>query len=98
MTKEAIEAAAQELAAVRTERRQIDRLPVACRPGNDEDALAIQQRIVQPLRDQVGGWKCSVPRGDHVFLAPLLASTIRSSSRCPVVSNNGVARIEPEVA
>jgi 2-keto-4-pentenoate hydratase len=98
MTKEAIEAAAHALAAARTERRQIDRLPAACRPGTDEDALAIQQRIVQLLRDQIGGWKCAVPRDDHVFLAPLLASTIRSGSRCSVVSHNGLARIEPEVA
>jgi 2-keto-4-pentenoate hydratase len=98
MTKEAIEAAAHALAAARTERRQIDRLPAACRPGTDEDALAIQQRIVQLLRDQIGGWKCSVPRSDHLFLAPLLVSTIRRGSPCSVVSHNGLARIEPEVA
>ena len=98
MTTERIDAAARELALARAQRRQIEQLPESCKPANDEDALAIQQRIVQLLGDKIGGWKVSMPRGEHVFLAPLLASTIGSGSRYAIVPNTGVARIEPEVA
>src|SRR5437773_4749344 len=98
MTRESIELAARELATARTDRRMIDRLPEACRPLNNEDGLAIQQRVTELLHDKTGGWKCSLPRGENVFLAPLLASTIRSTSPFPLVATNGLARIEPEIA
>jgi 2-keto-4-pentenoate hydratase len=98
MTSDSMDLAAQALAAARTGRRTIDRLPESCRPASDEDALAIQRRVADILGEKLGGWKCSTPRGEHLFLAPLLASTIRSGSPCHVVPHNGVARIEPEVA
>jgi 2-keto-4-pentenoate hydratase len=98
MTSDSIDTAARFLAAARTGRRTIGRLPESCRPASDEDGLAIQQRVAEVLGEVIGGWKCSTPRGDHVFLAPLLASTIHHGSSCPIVPHNGVARIEPEVA
>src|SRR5262245_60764089 len=98
MDTEAVDGAARELAAARTERRQIDRLAEQYRPASDEDALAIQQRVKELLGERTGGWKCSLPRGESVFLAPLLASTIQSGSQCRVDAPGGVVRIEPEVA
>jgi 2-keto-4-pentenoate hydratase len=98
MTSDSINSAARALAAARTGRRTIDRLPESCRPESDEDGLAIQRRVAEVLEEKIGGWKCSTPRGEHVFLAPLLASTIRNGSKCPLFPHNGMARIEPEVA
>ena len=98
MTKESIDLAARELAAARIERRLIDRLPESCRPQGNEDALAIQRRVLELLKENVGGWKCSLPKGEQVLAAPLPASTIRSSSPFPILTQKGMARIEPEVA
>src|SRR5207237_2597666 len=75
-----------------------DRLPESCRPSSDEDALAIQQRVMELLGEKVGGWKCSLPRGEHVFLAPLPGSTIHTGPRCRFFPYDQTARIEPEVA
>jgi 2-keto-4-pentenoate hydratase len=93
-----MDSAARALAAARTGRQMIDRLPESCRPESDEDGLAIQRRVAEVLGEKIGGWKCSTPRGEHVFLAPLLASTIRSGSKCPLVPYKGMGRIEPEIA
>jgi 2-keto-4-pentenoate hydratase len=98
MTRDSIDSAARTLAVARVEHRIIDRLPEACRPASDEDALAIQNRVAEILNEKVGGWKCSTPRGEHIFLAPLLASTIRTGSDYALVPHNGMACIEPEVA
>ena len=98
MTSDSIDSAARALAAARTGRRTIDRLPESCRPTSDEDALAIQRRVVEVLGEKIGGWKCSTPRGEHLFLAPLLASTIRAALPCSLVPFHNVARIEPEIA
>jgi 2-keto-4-pentenoate hydratase len=98
MTSDSIDSAARILADARTGRQRIDRLPEPCRPTSDEDALAIQQRVMELLGEKAGGWKCSLPRGEHMFLAPLPASTIRSGARYSLFPYDGVARIEPEVA
>ena len=73
-------------------------LPESCRPANDGDALLIQRRVVDLLGDRIGGWKCSLPRGENLMLAPLPASTIRTTVPCPIHPERGIARIEPEIA
>ena len=88
--------AAQHLVNARLERRTIERLPESCRPANDGDALLIQRRVVDLLGDRIGGWKCSLPRGENSMLAPLPASTIRTTVPCPIHPERGIARIEPE--
>jgi 2-keto-4-pentenoate hydratase len=98
MTLDQIDKAARLLVSARRERRQIDRLPESCRPSTDDEALAIQQRVVALLDDHIAGWKCSLPRNDHAFLAPLPASTISRTSPCPIVPHAGEALIEPEIA
>lgn len=92
------DSAAQLLVKARLEGGKIDRLPESCRPANNEDALAIQLRVIELLNTTVGGWKCSMPKGENISLAPLPASTIRKTSPCPIQPHRGVARIEPEIA
>lgn len=98
MTPNFIDEAARHLVIARRESRKIDRLPESCRPGIDTDALLVQRRVVELLGEKIGGWKCALPKGEDVFVAPLLGSTIRTSSPCPIVPQNGMARIEPEIA
>jgi 2-keto-4-pentenoate hydratase len=98
MTSDSIDSAARALAAARTERRTMDRLPESCRPETEEDALAIQRGVLAVLGETIGGWKCSTPRAGRSFLAPLPESTISKGARCSVIPYNGSARIEPEIA
>ena len=99
MTSQAIDNAARHLIEARRQRKLIHRLPEECRPETNEDALAIQQRVLALMGDSIGGWKCAMPKGDNPFLAPLPGSTIRRGSSSPIVpSGRGLARIEPEVA
>jgi 2-keto-4-pentenoate hydratase len=98
MTDRSNNTAAQVLVAARIEGRKIDRLPEGQRPSTDNEALAIQRSIVDLLQTTIAGWKCSPPRGENLFVAPLPASTIQNSSPCPIKPERGVARIEPEIA
>src|SRR2546429_9821899 len=98
MTRDSVDSAARELVAARMGRRMIERLSESCRPSTDEEALTIQRRVIEMLGDKIGGWKCSLPRAEHLFLAPLPASTIRQGSPCSILPEEGQARIEPEVA
>ncbi len=94
----AFEFAASQLALARKERRQIARLPEASRPHNSEEAIEIQRRAFEVLGEPLGGWKCSVPAGDRMIVAPLPASTIQHSSPIRIIPNQGVAQVEPEIA
>lgn len=93
-----IDDAATQLIAARREARQIERLPESCRPATVEDALLVQRRILELSGEKIGGWKCSLPKGDNLMLAPLPASTIGSGPFCPVAALKAEARIEPEIA
>ena len=98
-TAEMRDAAARHLVAARTARRPGDRLPEACRPVDVKDALAIQERVRELLRAEIGGWKCSVPSdAREIAAAPIFASTITSNSPCTILPIEGKARIEPEIA
>ena len=99
MTNQAIDNAARQLVEARRQRKLIHRLPEECRPTTNEDALTIQRQVLAFMGDSIGGWKCAMPKGDNLFVAPLPASTIRRGSSSPIVpSERGLARIEPEVA
>jgi 2-keto-4-pentenoate hydratase len=98
-TAEMRDAAARHLVAARVSRHAGERLPEACRPVDVKDALAIQERVRELLRAEIGGWKCSVPSAAReIAAAPIFASTITSSSPCTILPIEGKARIEPEIA
>ena len=93
------ESAAQFLVAARSARRPGARLPEADRPTDLESALAIQRRVGELLRLQIGGWKCSVPsEARPILAAPIFAPTIVRNSPCPVLTIGATVKIEPEVA
>jgi 2-keto-4-pentenoate hydratase len=98
-TAEMRDAAARHLVAARVSRHAGERLPEACRPVDVKDALAIQERVRELLRAEIGGWKCSVPSAEReIATAPIFVSTITSSSPCTILPIEGKARIEPEIA
>jgi 2-keto-4-pentenoate hydratase len=93
-----IEAAAQHLTDARRAHRRGERIPEACRPKDNDAALAIQARVAELSGAPVGGWKASVPKPGKVIRAPIFASTIRKGERCPIAPKDGQALIEPEIA
>ncbi|AGK49766.1 fumarylacetoacetate (FAA) hydrolase family protein [Burkholderia thailandensis MSMB121] len=96
---ERVDAAARHLVAARRAGVAGPLLPGACRPGDIETALAIQQRVAEQLGEPVGGWKCALPPPGRIVVAPILASTIRAAGGpFPVVADARTVRIEPEIA
>lgn len=93
-----IEKAAEFLVRCRRDILQEDGIPEDCRPQNTDQALTIQQRVLALLGERIGGWKCSVPVGDKLTVAPLPASGIRRTSPCVVRPKDSTAEIEPEIA
>jgi 2-keto-4-pentenoate hydratase len=91
------DAAATELALRRREGRRGPRLPPPLRPLGVADALLIQRRISARL-GAIGGWKCSLPEGDKVNLAPLYEAWIHRGRHAVVNPRGNRAQIEPEVA
>ncbi|WP_246841622.1 hypothetical protein [Cellvibrio sp. PSBB023] len=77
---------AADAAAILVERRiqgtQGDALPVACRPQNLEQALAIQaavtERWCEQMDDSIGGWKCLLPPEGKLVIGPIYTRTIDS--------------------
>ena len=92
------ETAARQLADARRLRRPMTRLPEEHRPKDTEEALATQRRVMELIDEKIGGWKCSVPNGDRILIAPLPASTVHRNSPCPIIPKGAVAEIEPEIA
>jgi 2-keto-4-pentenoate hydratase len=91
--------AARHLLAARRARQPGPRVPDACRPRDLEDALAIQRRLQDLLGVATGGWKCSLPTGERaISCAAIFAPTIARTSPCPAIAQDGIVRIEPEVA
>jgi len=84
--------------AARRARRPGDRVPESCRPADCEDALSIQGRVSEILGDSIGGWKAALPSPGKISLAPIYASTIYTTSPCPVLTCGATMSIEPEVA
>ncbi len=64
-----------------------------------EDAVQIQSSMIDLHSDKVGGWKCLLPLAEDQFvLAPIFADTVQRGDTCELFKDNGVARIEPEIA
>jgi len=93
-----IEKAAEFLVRCRRDNVQQDGIPEECRPQSTDEALAVQQKVLEFIGEKAGGWKCSVPAGDKLTVAPLPSSGIRRTSPCPIRPTGSIAEIEPEIA
>jgi 2-keto-4-pentenoate hydratase len=91
-----VDEAAQLLVAARRSVTPGPCLPEACRPTGTDDALAIQNRVLELLGQTVGGWKCGVPNPAGPIVASIPASAILRSLPCAVPGAKGL--IEPEIA
>ncbi|MDN0081667.1 hypothetical protein QU487_02680 [Crenobacter sp. SG2305] len=94
----AVSAAAQILAERRLRGEQGPLLPDACRPGDFDTALAIQEAVTARLGADIAGWKCGLPAPDRLVVAPIYADTVCLDSPCSVWTRTGRARVEPELA
>src|SRR5579884_3970208 len=93
-----IEKAAEFLVRCRRGNIQQNEIPEDFRPQNSDEALAVQQTVLKLLGERIGGWKCSVPVGDKMTIAPLPLSTICRTSPCFIRPTGSIAEIEPEIA
>ena len=59
LTAEQIDMAARLLTDARRENRMIDEIPQAIRPGDLGEAYAVQDRFIEMLGREVGGWFCA---------------------------------------
>jgi len=99
MNTTSIEDAAQYLVAARKRGTPGPRIPDASRPATVDDALAIQARVTELLGQPIGGYKCSVGNEQRpVWMAPIYAPTITTSTRFAVKGTGKSASVEPEVA
>ncbi|SEQ13331.1 2-keto-4-pentenoate hydratase [Amphritea atlantica] len=100
-----IRAAAQALLTRRLNQQISGALPVEQRPATVEEALAIQQSLIEQMAlagETVGGWKCALPIAidglDNVpVIAPIFSSSISDDSPCTMQLDEGVCKIEPEI-
>lgn len=106
---DAIARAARTLATRRLTGQVGAALPDACRPTTLSDAWAVQNAVTRELSRQTGeqvvGWKCGLPGPDTWVLAPLYASTLyraetpgQAADTCPIWTQQGRVKIEPELA
>jgi len=98
MTNNFYEQAATELLSRRVAGTKAPRLDEQLRPTNIEDALNIQSAMVSIHSDKVAGWKCLLPRSEKIIVAPIFSGTIQRGDNCTLFADNGVVRIEPEIA
>ncbi|HEY4318019.1 MAG TPA: 2-keto-4-pentenoate hydratase [Herbaspirillum sp.] len=100
LTNQQIDQAAQHFITRRRDAATGPALPPNCRPADIDDALRIQQRVLQLLGAQVGGWKCSVPPAGGAVLAPIPHDKIFRASPCsmPLTDAPQLAAVEPEIA
>ena len=59
MTPNDIDSAAEILRQARLENKVIDCIPETVRPGNIQEAYAIQDRFIELLGWEIGGWYCA---------------------------------------
>jgi len=91
--------AAQQYLARRVPNTQGNGLEQDIRPVTLDDALAIQQEMINIRTDNVAGWKCLIPlESDKVVVAPIFSDTLQTGSVCRLMMENNKARIEPEIA
>lgn len=101
-----IQAAAQALINRRQNKQVTGPLAPELRPATVEDALAIQQQLIVKMAqagDSVAGWKCALPievdgLKDVPVIAPIFRNSVCTDSPCPIQLDQGVCKIEPEIA
>ncbi|MBU2965521.1 hypothetical protein Q4508_08910 [Amphritea sp. 2_MG-2023] len=101
-----IHAAAQALLTRRLNNHITGQLNPQYRPNSVSDALAIQQGLIGLMAQQgnsVGGWKCALPIAidgltDVPVVAPIFSRSIHTDSPCPIITDEGQCKIEPEIA
>jgi 2-keto-4-pentenoate hydratase len=98
ITDQQVDQAAELLLARRRDAVAGPALPATCRPVDIDDGLRIQQRLLQLLGAQIGGWKCSAPSTAGVVLAPIPDNMISHMLSCTMPVTAGRAAIEPEIA
>ena len=91
--------AAQELLSRRVAGKKAPCLSADLRPSNVEDALCIQSAMMELHDDSVAGWKCLQPlAGGKLVVGPIFANGMQQGEHCELYADEGVARIEPEIA
>ncbi len=88
------------LVAELVDRRQHGRVGplLSQRPDSLPAAFATQQAVASLLSSPIIGWKCGMPSSDRWVLAPLFQTELQTASTCQLwPSNNGLARVEPEL-
>lgn len=103
MQQAEIHAAAKILVSRRLDNRLSGPLEPRFRPETFEDAFAIQQAVTGLMGDKVGGWKCALPieidgMKNVPVIAPVFTETLYQHSYCPMKPDEGVNKIEPEIA
>ncbi|BBB25846.1 hypothetical protein [Amphritea japonica] len=98
-----IQAAAKVLVDRRLNNRLTGPLEPPFRPSTVDDALAIQQAVIELAEDSVGGWKCALPieidgLKEVPVLAPIFTESVYQGSCCSMNTDEGVCKIEPEIA
>lgn len=97
--KNTYQIAAEQLLKNRIKQPQKMRLSTEIRPQDCERALLIQAETIKLRSDKITGWKCLLPLDkDQLVVAPIFSNTVQSGERCTLFSENGKARIEPEIA
>ena len=98
-----IQAAAKALVSRRGDNRLTGSLEPQHRPDTIDDALAIQQAVIEYTDDSVGGWKCALPISidglkNIPVVAPIFTEALYQNSSCSMNTDEGVYKIEPEIA
>jgi 2-keto-4-pentenoate hydratase len=96
MTHDQADAAAGMLVEARTG-QPIAALPETAQPQSEADAYAIQERVMERLREQPGGWKVGFSPEGGVFSAPIYSSRILPSPASLPASSLHLLGIECEI-
>ncbi|MBW8192127.1 hydratase [Neiella marina] len=92
------EQAAKVLLSNRNASANAPRLAEEIRPSSIDESLAIHQAMLA-VKGPAGGWKCLRPLADgNINAAPIFADTVQSGDVVTLFADNGLARIEPEIA
>ena len=97
LSAEQTDQAARHLLAARRSFTPGPCLPATCRPTDTDDAIAIQNRVLELMGETIGGWKCGVP---NVNTGPIVASIPKSAilRTLPCTVPGAKGQIEPEIA
>tara|TARA_R110001583_G_scaffold52393_2_gene162799 strand:+ start:9850 stop:10659 length:810 start_codon:yes stop_codon:yes gene_type:complete len=97
--KNTYQAAAEQLLNNRIKEPKKIRLAAELVPQDIEQVHNIQAEMINLREDTVIGWKCLEPLNpEQYILAPIFADTLQSGEQCALFSQNGKARVEPEIA